>query len=319
MRRRGKIERYKLASVVILALLLVTTSFSCGCLKSDEGAWMKVTDDLGRNVTIPHKPERIVSLAPSVTEILFAIGAGDRVVGVDEISNYPPEVAEIEKVGSYARISTEKVVDLNPDLVVGAYGNGIETIEKISDLGIPVVGLNPRTLDEILDSINLLGEVTGCEENATRLTNEMKVTIDRVKNASKKAAHRPRVLYVIWHDPLYTAGNGTFEDEMISIAGGENLAADLPGYSIMTLETVIDRDPEVIITTSGGGMGVEEANISYEYILSEERFADLTAVREGRVYVIDADIACRPGPRIVDALEEIFRFIHPELCEGEEQ
>ncbi|HEC57786.1 MAG TPA: hypothetical protein ENI32_07970, partial [Candidatus Syntrophoarchaeum butanivorans] len=157
MRRRGKIERYKLASVVILALLLVTTSFSCGCLKSDEGAWMKVTDDLGRNVTIPHKPERIVSLAPSVTEILFAIGAGDRVVGVDEISNYPPEVAEIEKVGSYARISTEKVVDLNPDLVVGAYGNGIETIEKISDLGIPVVGLNPRTLDEILDSINLLG------------------------------------------------------------------------------------------------------------------------------------------------------------------
>lgn len=121
---------------------------------------------------------------------------------------------------------------------------------------------------------------------------------------------------MIWHDPLWTAGNGTFEDEMITIAGGKNIASDLDSYSIISLEKVIDSDPDVIITTSGGGMGVAGSNLSYEYITTNPRFAGISAVKEGRVYVIDADIATRPGPRIVDALEEIYRCIHDDANSG---
>ena len=278
-----------------------------------EEVWMTVTDDLGREVTLSEKPERIVSLAPSTTEILFAIGAGDRVVGVDEISNYPPEVEAIDKVGKFSTINTEMVMSLDPDLVVAAYGNGIETIDVLSDLGIPVVGLNPTTLNETLRSINRVGALTGCEENATRLTENMSMKIDMVRSAAEEADYEPRVLYVIWYDPLYSAGNGTFEDEMIGICRGNNLASDLPAYGIMTLETVIDGDPEIIITTSGGGMGLDETNLSYEYITTDSRFAGLSAVKDDKIYVIDADIACRPAPRIVDALEELLRYIHPEL------
>ncbi|MHC1569627.1 MAG: YbhB/YbcL family Raf kinase inhibitor-like protein [Candidatus Syntropharchaeales archaeon] len=307
--------RYKLFAVVFALIALAT--FSIGCMESinieEARPTITLIDDLGREVTIPQNPERIVSLAPSTTEIVFAIGAGDRVVGVDEISNYPPEVEAIPKVGSYATINTERVVDLDPDLVLAAYGNGIETIDTLSDLGVPVIGLNPTTLNETLQSINLVGEATGCEENATMLTSNMRMQIDAVKAAAAKVAYEPSVLYVIWHDPLYSAGNGTFEDEMMRICRAKNIASDLPGYSIMTLENVIKRDPEVIITTSGGGMGVEETNLSYDYITTDPRFAGIKAVKDGKVYVIDADIACRPGPRIVDALKEIFGYIHPEL------
>ncbi|MHC1566303.1 MAG: ABC transporter substrate-binding protein [Candidatus Syntropharchaeia archaeon] len=299
--------------LVVIVLLLVIIS-TVGCIHSKNKATttssITITDDFGRNVTIPYRPERIVSLAPSTTEILFAIGAGDRVVGVDDYSNYPPEVVSLPKIGGYATINVERVVSLKPDLVVAAYGNGIDTIEALNSLGIKVVGLNPRSLDDILHDIDLLGKVTGTQENATRLINEMKKRIDTVKDATEEVTHRPRILHVIWHDPLWTAGNGTFENEMISIAGGENIASDIDGYSVISLETVVDRDPEVIITTSGGGMGLAGRNLSYEYITTDSRFVGITAVKEGRVYVIDADIACRPGPRIVDALEQIFRFIH---------
>jgi iron complex transport system substrate-binding protein len=307
--------RYKLFAVVFA--LITLTTFSIGCMESgnieETRPTITLIDDLRREVTIPQNPERIVSLAPSTTEIVFAIGAGDRVVGVDVISNYPPEVEAIPKVGSYARINTEMVVDLDPDLVLAAYGNGIETIDAISDLGVPVIGLNPTTLNDILQSINLIGEATGCVENATKLTSNMRMQIDAVKDAAAKVAYEPSVLYVIWPDPLYSAGNATFEDEMLRICSAKNLASDLSGYSIMTLENVIKRDPEVIITTSGGGMGVTETNLSYDYITTDSRFAGIKAVKDGKVYVIDADIACRAGPRIVDALEEIFGYIHPDL------
>ncbi|OFV67654.1 MAG: iron ABC transporter substrate-binding protein [Candidatus Syntrophoarchaeum caldarius] len=315
MRRNNKL-------FVILIILAIIATSAAGCMEkgdvstsSKQDHWMVVTDELNREVVIPQKPQRIVSLAPSTTEILFAIGAGDRVVGVDDYSNYPPEATHLVKVGSYATINIEQVVDLKPDLVVAAYGNGIEVIDALSNLGIPVVGLNPGGLDEILDSINLLGKITGCEENATRLTDEMRARIVAVESMAA-TKDKPSVFYVIWHDPLWTAGNGTFEDEMISIAGGKNIASDLDSYSIISLEKVIDSDPDVIITTSGGGMGVAGSNLSYEYITTNPRFAGISAVKEGKVYVIDADIATRPGPRIVDALEEIYRCIHDDANSG---
>jgi len=311
MRRNDKL-------FAIAMILVVIATSAAGCMdrgdastQSQQDLWMRVTDDLDREVVILQKPQRIVSLAPSTTEILFAIGAGDRVVGVDDYSNYPQDAVFVAKVGSFATINIERVVDLEPDLVVAAYGNGIESINALSNLGVTVVGLNPDGLDEILDSINLLGAITGCEENATRLTDEMRMRIDAVKDmAANKKGDKPQVLYVIWHDPLWTAGGGTFEDEMISIAGGENIASELSSYSMISLESVIDGNPEVIITTSGGGMGVAGSDLAYKYITTDSRFAGTSAVKEGRVYVIDADIATRPGPRIVEALEEIFECIH---------
>lgn len=279
-----------------------------------EGFPVTLIDDLGYTITLTEKPERIISLAPANTEILFALGLEENVIGVTEYCNYPSEAEDKEKIGSYTTPNIEKIVNLNPDLVLAAYGNPTGTVEALKRFNLTVVGLNARNLDEILYNLRLVGEITGRSANASVLVADMvqriEVLDERMSNL--KDEERPKILHIIWHDPIWVAGKGTFEDELIKRSGGVNIAP-VEGYRALSLEKLIELNPDVIITPSGSGMGCTLTNFCYEYIMGEPRLRSIEAVRTKRVYVINADIVCRAGPRIVDALEEMARMTHPEL------
>lgn len=263
-------------------------------------------DDLGYSITMTEKPERIISLAPSNTEILFALGLRDKVVGVTEYCNYPEEAKDKEKVGGYSTPNIERVVNLKPDLVLAAHGNPIGIIDALKGFNLTVVGVHPKNLDAILYDIRLVGEITGQSDNASVIVANMTQKIETIEEGVKELNYeeKPTVLHIIWHDPIWVAGRGTFEDELIRKSGGINVAP-VEGYKTISLEKVIKINPDVIITPSGTGMGFAKTNFTYDYIIGEPRLSGVDAVRNNRVYVIDADIVCRAGPRIVDALEEI--------------
>jgi len=296
------------------------TYFNSGIIeKSDE---VIVTDDFGYEVVAKKYPKRIVSLAPSNTEILFALGLGNRVVGVTDYCNYPPEVVKIKKegkiesIGGFSTINVEKVVALKPDLVVGAYGNGLGNIEAIRRFGIPVICFNPKNIEDVMRDIWILGVVTGTKQNATKLIRFMEDKIVDVEKIVKLTDTRPKVVHILWNDPIWVSGRETFVDELIRLAGGEN-AVKKKDWTVISIEELIRLNPDVIIVNSGSGMG-DGRDILYEWITHDDRLKVIDAVKNGRVYVVDADVVSRPSYRLVYALEEFARFIHPELFEKEE-
>ncbi len=266
-----------------------------------------ITDDFGHAVTINKKPERIVSLAPSNTEILFALGLGDKIVGVTDYCNYPEKAKEKPKVGGYSTVDIEKVLSLKPDLVVASFGNGEETIQTLRDYNITVIALNPKTLEDVMKDIEMLGKATGTEENATKLIAIMKDRIKSVEARAKMLKSKPKIAHILWHNPIYVSGNGTFVDELIKKAGGENVFSDIEGWKVVSVEDLYSKDPDIIIVNSGNGMSAEAENVIYNWIVSE--LEDLRAVKEGKVYVINSDIISRPSYRLVFALEEISEII----------
>jgi len=267
---------------------------------------------------ISKKPERIVSMAPSCTEILFAVGAGDSVVGVTEYCDYPPEVeekkdkGEIEVIGGYSTPSFEKIVDLEPDLIVSAYGNPDDVIYWLIDeevhpgIEYPVYAQHPKNIEEIFAHIKVTGAITNCNENTASLLNELRNRLEEIREETEslEEEQRPRVFYNI--GDFLTAGKETFINEIIEIAGGKNIAAYKSGYFIMNLEELIDKNPQVIICDSGhGGM-----SIAYDQIVSDERLKYVDAVRNNRVYLVNGDLICRPGPRVVNATEIVYEYLY---------
>ncbi|HDS44486.1 MAG TPA: PGF-pre-PGF domain-containing protein [Methanomicrobia archaeon] len=261
------------------------------------------------------RPERIVSLAPSCTEFLFAVGAGDQVVGVTEYCDYPPEVVakkkrgEIGVIGGYSTPSFEKIVALQPDLIVGAYGNPDDVLYWLVDerahpgVTYPLFAQNPKNSEEIFRHLTVLGALTGCRAEADSLEHELRERVAAItaETASRPHQEKPRVFYNI--GDFFTAGDNTFVNEVITLAGGINIAADSSGYFVMNLEELIYRNPQVIICDSGMG----SMSLAYEQIIGDKRLHIVDAVKKGWVYVIDADIIDRPGPRIVDALELVYQ------------
>ena len=274
-----------------------------------------VVDDFGRNVTLSGVPERIVSLAPSNTEILFALGLGSRVVGVTEFCDYPPEVLESVKkgnitiIGSFTDPSIERIVALNPDLVLAATSLQETVVKDLEEKAVTVVALNPKKVDQILADIRLVGEISGKLEDAEKLTNEMQRVIDTVRDKAKNVTHRPRVYYEVWYEPLYTIGPGTWQNELIEMAGGINIFADAKeAYPIVSAEAVIQRDPEIIVVSLGYMGGVKKEDFQ-----KRPGWSVISAVKNNRICEIDEDTVVRPGPRIVQGLEQLARFIHPEV------
>lgn len=309
------------AGLVALALILVMLSgLVAGCKSTtdttgpsgSESFPMTVTDDRGRVVTIDKAPERIVSLAPSNTEILFALGLGDRVVAVSDFSDYPSEAKEKPNIGVYPAPNMEQLVDLSPDLILAAEIQTDEVILQLEERGFPVFVLAPQTIDELLESITLVGKITGQNGEASQLVAEMQDRIDAVteQTDSLPQGQRPRVFYIVWHDPLMAPGFGTFQDDLIRKAGGINIARDIDGWTTISLEAVIQANPEVMIAS------VSYANddtLTFQYIQTESRLSDADARRNDRVYGIDGDIISRAGPRVIQALELLARMIHPEI------
>jgi iron complex transport system substrate-binding protein len=254
-------------------------------------------------------------LAPSNTEILFALDLGDRIVGVTEYCNYPQAAETKPKVGGFSTVDIEKVVSLEPDLVLATSIHAKTVIPALEKLDIIIVALVPTYLNNVLHSIVLVGKITGQDRQASELVNNLRTRIEAVASKTRDLSlnQKPRVLYLTWHDPLMTAGSGTLANDVISKAGGYNIASDISGDKTIDLETVISRDPQVIIASVGMGSG---ENLPWQYVKSEPRLKNTQALLNNRVYKIDGDLIHRPGPRVVEALEQVAQFIHPELFEG---
>ena len=270
-----------------------------------------LTDDEGTDVTIVAEPRKIVSLTPATTEILFTIGAGDRVVGkVEDIANFPPEAADIPIVARFDGVDIEQVVALEPDLVISA-GVGLtqgDAVEQLRRADVPVLVIYPTTIDGGLAGIRLIGQATGLTETAEALAIGMEQRIDELQRLAATATEKPRVFYEIdVTGGIFTPPADSIYGEMFLLAGAEPISGDA-SYSI-SLEELVAADPEVIL------LGDAAYGMTAEAVAERPGWKGMTAVKEGRIYPIDDILVTRPGPRLVEGLEALIRAIHPELAD----
>lgn len=261
-----------------------------------------VRDDLGRTVKIPENVERVISLAPSLTEMIFAAGAGNKLVGVTTFCNYPPEAEQIQKVSDTQTPNIESIIALKPEVVFVSTASQLETFTKtLESQNIAVFVTGPNGLDDIYKSIATVGDILGTRERADEVVREMRKRVARVE-ALARGAERPKVFVQIDKNSLYTVGKDSFITDIIARAGGVSATADLAtGYPKLSKETALALNPEVII--------LSESSDNRE---PNEVFRNSPAVKNKRVYNINADLLSRPGPRIVDALEKIVEKLRQQ-------
>lgn len=267
------------------------------------------TDQAGRTVHVPASPKRVISLAPSITEIVYAVGAEKKLKGATVYSDYPAAAQDLPRVGTYIHLDLERIVSLKPDLCIAIKdGNPREAVERLESLDIPVYAVNPRDLDSVQSAVLEIGNLLGADRPAHRLVADMQQRIGRVRHLMSGITHRPKVFFQIGTTPIISAGSDTFINEMIELAGGQNLAAGYTSYPTFSMEKVLAMAPEVMIITT---MDRENA---YEQVMAQWRkWPQIPAVRTGRIYLVDSNLFDRPTPRLIDALEELARLIHPEL------
>lgn len=276
---------------------------------------VELTDDAGRTLTVESEPERIVSLAPSNTEIVCALDACDLLVGVTDFDDFPPEVAEVDKVVTVAQVDVEAVVDAEPDLVLAA-GNELTpttVIDQLAALGLPVLVLYPESLDEVMADIELVGRALGRTDEAATLVEDMGARIAAVEDAVEGLDH-PRTFYEVsvFEGTIYTAGEGSFLASLIETAGGDPITGDALSTSI-AIEDLVAADPELILL----GDATYDPTVTPESVAARPGWESMTAVQAGEVVVVTEDVVItRPGPRIVDGLEALARAIHPDALAG---
>lgn len=291
------------AAWCLLIAAPVFTALSCSSNNVSPPSAKTIVDELGRTVQVPAQPQRIVSLAPSVTEILFALGAGDRVAGVTSYCDYPPEARQKTPVGDTLKPSVERIVAVKADLVIISTASQVEaSFRRLEELGIPVYVTNPRSVNGVVESIDKIGDVVDTRDRAHQLTDELRNRIAAVQGRVAEAA-RPSVLAVLGMEPLITTGAGSFINDLINLAGGRSISADEKAdYPQYSMETVIAKQPEIILLQAGGNE-------------LTGRLRETRAARSNRVYHIDDDLLLRPGPRVVDGLEQLAAKLHPNLFE----
>lgn len=266
-----------------------------------------VTDQLGREVTAPANPRRVVSLAPSVTEIIFALNRQDRLVGATRFSDYPPGTAALPKVGSYIHLDLERIVSLSPDLCIAVKdGNPKAVIKRLEKLGIPVYAVNPMDLGMVLNTIEEVAGLLNAAEEGKALVTALKKRIRAVRDKVAAVSQHPRIFFQIGITPLVAVGSGTFIDELIAAAGGVNVTAGSVPYPRLSREAVIALKPDIIIITSMA-RGEQFERVKAEWM----RWPDIPAVRNRRIFLVNSDIFDRAAPRLVDALELLAVLIHP--------
>jgi iron complex transport system substrate-binding protein len=248
-----------------------------------------------------------VSLAPSNTELLYAVGAGDAVVAVDDYSNYPAEAKNKPKVGGFAQTNIEQVVALAPDVVLATNIHVKTIVPALEQRGLTVVVIQPSNVAAVLDSVRMVGKIMGKPQKAEELATSLQQRLLAIRQKVQGIAARPKV-YVELDPTLYTVGPGSFVADMLDIAGGENIAADAKTqWPQLSNETILTDDPAVIMISS---MGVDETP---EQVSARPGWQEISAVKNGRVVVLNPDLTNRPGPRVFDGIEEMARIIHPEL------
>lgn len=276
---------------------------------------LTVTDDLKTAITVDREPQRLVSLAPSMTEILFALGLGDRVVGVTTFCTYPPEAQQKTKIGGYVNSSEEKIVSLAPDLVFCTRGTPTTFISGLRAAGLKVVAFDEVSMADITRAIRTIGTLCNVVPAANKVAGELDGTLAELKGRTVRLGGplRPRGLFVVWLDPLFVAGPGSFHDDILTACGVQNVAGLTKPYANLSPEAAIAADPQVLIMTSEhAGSKLSPATV-LQRLRGDVVWKNVTAVKNGRVIVIDAGHIAVPGPRLVTGMWEVARAVHPEL------
>jgi iron complex transport system substrate-binding protein len=304
--------------VVITALVAAAYAYNTYFAETDEFQGGDLVDDMGYSLNLTSPPERIVSLAPSNTEILFAVGAGDKVVGVTDFCSYPYnftawiEAGNMTSIGSYNNPTAEPIVALDPDLVL-ASDRSLEATDSLRNLGYNVLVLDPGNMDEVLQDILLIGRAIDRKSEAVALESELRQRIDAIANQAADATSTPKVYNEIWAEPLMSAGPDTFIDELITLAGGENIFSDATTrWPSVSSESVLEKNPDVMVFPDKY-MGRAHFTETMEDITNRPGWDLISAVQNDAIYEIDSDIISRAGPRLADALEILAKIIHPEI------
>lgn len=268
-----------------------------------------VTDQLGRPVNVVEEPQRIATLAASLTEIVFALGQGHRLCGVEQFSDYPPAARKLPKLGSYISPDVERIVALRPDLCLAIKdGNPYHIVARLEGLGIPVYAVDPRNLQGVIATVLEIGRLLKASPQAETLAADLARRYHRLISLVARIDRRPKVFFQIGTSPIVSAGSHTFLDELITTAGGLNLAAGKVSYPRFSQEQVLALQPEVIVITS-----MTRGEVFERVKAAWSRWTTLPAARDHKIFLVDSDIVDRPSPRIFDGLEVLFRLFHPEL------
>lgn len=304
-----------LSTLVISMALVLSPLVATGCSVSEPTSigTLSITDDTGATISFDKPVESIVSMAPSNTEVVYFVNAGSKLIGRTDYCNYPSEVSSVESIGGYSTPNKEKIVTLDPDVVLATsmhVSNG--DVAWLEEHGLKVVVLDPKDIDGIMKDIMMVGELTANKDAAAQKVNDLEARIKDItdRTASLSADSRPGSLFVTWHDPLWTQGSGAFMDSVITIAGGTNIFSDVSNDVEVDIELAVTRNPKFIIVT--GSMGSNTT--SYDYIVAADSpFKATDAYKNENVMLLDGDLATRPGPRLIDALELVAKLLHPEI------
>ncbi len=296
-------------SILLLMSLLVIFCLMHGVVADSSSFPVTVIDDTDNSVTILEQPTRIISLAPSNTEITYAVGAGSTIVGVTEYCDYPAGAAGLPTVGGFSTVDIEKIVSLDPDLILASDLTGEEVLKKLAQYAIPCIVLKPDSLEGIYHTIDCIGKTTGHETEAKDLVFHLKKRVFQIEEQTGNISEPLKIVHVVWKDPLTISGKGTFQDTLMHLAGGTQAFPGVSGWGTVSLEEFITADPDIILVNSGDGMAGTGDSL-YQYFITETRMSGLSAVKNNRVIEIQSDLIDRAGPRSIDALEMIAQELH---------
>lgn len=289
--------------LIIFFLTSFVPSFCCGSFAGE------IKDEIGRRLTINNAPRHIVSLAPGITEILYALNLEAKIAGVTSFCNWPREARQKPQIGGFINPSIEKIVSLQPDLILATVdGNRKDIIQQLERLGLAVYVTNPQDVKGIMGSILHIGEITSEKKNARALVGRLQKRLDNITEQTQKKI-KPRIFFQIGLDPVITAGQNTFINEMISLAGGINIAAsDMARYPRYSAEGILSGAPDIILFAP-------MANDSEFTAVKKfwQKFPEIPAVKKNKIYPIETDLISRASPRIIDAVEKMALIFHPEI------
>jgi len=266
------------------------------------------TDEVGRKVRIPDSPKRIVSMAPSLTEILFSLGLREEIVGVTDFCDYPEAALTKQRIGGFVNPSIEKIVSLKPDLILAIRdGNRMVTVHRLSDLGFSVYVVDPTGFDGVVKTIENIGEVVRRQGKSTEIVRKITKKKEAVVRLTQSLP-RPKVFFQVGYSPIVTVGRGSLGDDLIRLAGGRSISENESGsYPVYGVETILSKAPEVIILSS-----MDSKRDYLNLIRMWQSRKELPAVKRNAIYVIDSNLVDRPTYRIVEGLETLAKMIHPE-------
>ena len=296
-------KKFRLSFLILVLFLLIFSSLAFSYP-------VTITDSTGTSITFDKEPQRIVSCAPSNTEIIFALGKGDKLVGVTNYADYPEEAKKIEKIGKMSPLNAEKILSLKPDVVFCYGGFQLKEALKIRDLGLKVIIFEPKTVEETLKTISVIGDILNAKAKAEEILNDfnkrLTVISSRVKDIPLEK--RPKVFIGSMYEPIYSPGKGTFLDELIKIAGGRNIITT-NGWSKISPEFVVKANPDIVVIPVGV-MSMTNIDEAKKKLSQKEVYKNLKATKEGKIFFIDENLVFRPGPRLIEGIEKLYSFFY---------